>query len=204
MALVCYKNGALTRELVRDRVAGGSWDRFNRALDDTKPGNGGCVGFYVRVPEITPPTLKTGILRFDRRGRQVKAFDPAVDCRAVVEGQFLSMRLHCANLGIHPRSVLATGGASANAAIVQVMADVFGVPVYVGEQPNSASVGAAYRALHGWSCARAGRFVPFARVMAGAPEFRLAARPNGKAHRVYTGMLGPYGRLEKKMLAKLG
>jgi xylulokinase len=127
-----------------------------------------------------------------------------VDCRAVVEGQFLSMRLHCANLGIHPRSVLATGGASANAAIVQVMADVFGVPVYVGEQPNSASVGAAYRALHGWSCARAGRFVPFARVMAGAPEFRLAARPNGKAHRVYTGMLGPYGRLEKKMLAKLG
>jgi xylulokinase len=204
MALVCYKNGALTRELVRDQAAGGSWDAFNKALAATRPGNGGCVGFYVRVPEITPPTLKTGILRFDGRGRQVKAFDPAVDCRAVVEGQFLSMRLHCANLGIYPGSILATGGASANAAIVKVMSDVFGVPVYVGEQPNSASVGAAYRALHGWKCADKGRFVPFAKAMSGAPAFRLAARPDRKAHAVYTGMLGPFGRLEKKMLAKLG
>jgi xylulokinase len=204
MAMICYKNGALTRELVRDRAAGGSWEKFNEALDATTPGNVGCIGFYVRVPEITPPTLKTGILRFDRRGRQVKAFDPAVDCRAVVEGQFLSMRLHCANLGIVPRSILATGGASANAAIVQVIADVFGVPVYVGEQPNSASVGAAYRALHGWACAQKRRFIPFAKAMAGAPKFRLAARPDRKAHVVYTGMLPAYGRLEKKMLAKLG
>lgn len=204
MALVCYKNGALTRELVRDQAAGGSWEKFNAALAATKPGNGGNIGFYVRVPEITPPTLKTGILRFSPGGRAVNAFDPAVDCRAVVEGQFISMRMHCANLGIRPRSILATGGASANAAIVQVMADVFGVPVYVGEQPNSASVGAAYRALHGWECARKGRFVPFARAMAGAPKFRLAARPNGKAHAVYAAMLAQYGRLEKKMLAKLG
>jgi xylulokinase len=204
MALVCYKNGALTREFVRDSAAGGSWDAFSRALSATRPGNGGCIGFYVRVPEITPPTRKTGILRFDVRGRLVRAFDPAVDCRAVVEGQFLSMRLHCANLGIRPRSILATGGASANGAIVQVMADVFGVPVYVGEQPNSASVGAAYRALHGWACRRKGRFVSFAVAMAGAPKFRLAARPGRKSHAVYTGMLPAYARLEKKMLASLG
>lgn len=204
MALVCYKNGALTRELVRDQAAGGSWDGFGKALASTAPGNGGCIGFYVRVPEITPPTLKTGILRFDGRGRQAKSFDSAVDCRAVVEGQFLSMRLHCGNLGIVPRSILATGGASANKAIVQVIADVFGAPVYVGEQPNSSSVGAAYRALHGWTCARKGRFIPFARAMAGAPKFKLAARPNRKAHAVYTGMLPKYARLEKKMLAKLG
>lgn len=34
--------------------------------------------------------------------------------------------------------------------IGQVMSNVFGVPVKVAEQPDSASLGAAYRALHAW------------------------------------------------------
>ena len=49
----------------------------------------------------------------DAGGERVDAFPAGADARAVVEGQFLSMRLHCANLGIRPRSILATGGASA-------------------------------------------------------------------------------------------
>ena len=54
----------LTRERVRDRCAGGSWDRFADMLVETEPGNGGNLGFFIDEPEITPPILKTGTYRF--------------------------------------------------------------------------------------------------------------------------------------------
>ncbi len=203
MALVCYKNGSLTREHVRDEVAGGSWDAFNRMLAATTPGNSGRIGFFIRAPEITPPILKTGTVRFDRDGLPVDRFDGAADVRAVVESQFLSMRIHGANIGLKPSSILVTGGASANAAIVQMIADVFGVAVMTGEQPNSASVGAAYRALHGWKCREANQWVSFAEVMAGAPPFRTAARPDAQAHKIYTGMLPVFKNREVAAIARI-
>jgi xylulokinase len=200
MAMACIKNGSLTREQVRDDAVGGSWKAFEQALNATPPGNGGRIGFYLREPEITPPTLKTGIFRFDATANPVASFDPAGEVRAVVEGQFLAMRTHGARIGLIPRTILATGGASANAAIIRVISDVFGVPVFVGEQPNSASLGAAYRALHGWRCRKARRFVPFADVIAQAPPFRKAAEPDAAAHAVYTAMLPRYEALEKRVI----
>jgi len=46
MAMLCYKNGSLTRELVRDDVADGTWERFEALVADTAPGNGGRLGLY--------------------------------------------------------------------------------------------------------------------------------------------------------------
>lgn len=200
MALVCYKNGSLTREHIRDQATGGTWEGFEKALAETKPGNDGNIGFYIKEPEITPPILKTGTFRFGPDDAAVESFPPAVDARAVVEGQFLSMRLHGGNIGIKPTSILATGGASTNKAIVQIISDVFGVPVFTGEQANSASLGAAYRALHGWACDQAGKLVPFAEVLSGAPAFSKTAEPDAAAHEVYSGMLERYARLEAKVM----
>lgn len=200
MAMICYKNGSITREKVRDRFVGGcSWDAFNAAIKATPPGNRGAIGFYMLQPEITPPVMRTGVWLFDRSGMQVSSFGPGRDARALVEGQFLSMRLHGARMGLEPKSILATGGASANEAILRVMSDVFGSPVHVGEQPNSAALGAAYRALHGWLCSERGNFVPFAEVMAPAPPFRLAVEPDMGAHRIYNSMLVKYEELERKV-----
>jgi len=202
MAMLCIKNGSLTREYVRDMAASGSWDEFNRKLESTPPGNNGNIGFYIREPEITPPILKTGIYRFDGAGRSVEAFDPAAETRAVVEGQFLAMRLHARKIGISAEKILATGGASSNRSILKVMADVFGVPVYVAEQANSAALGAACRAFHGWLCAMKGSFVPFAAAMEGAPEFQMAFRPEPAAQRTYDAMLERYEELEKRIPKK--
>lgn len=44
--------------------------------------------------------------------------------------------------------ILATGGASANKAILQVMADVFNAPVYIQNSTEAALLGAAYRAKY--------------------------------------------------------
>ena len=200
MAMLCYKNGSLTREFMRDQSAGGSWKQYAQHLEATPVGNGGCIGFYIRDPEITPPILNTGIWRFDAGGAAVTQFDPAQDCRAVYEGQFLSMRLHGRNVGFKPRRILATGGASVDMSLIRVMCDVLGAPVFVAEKADSASLGAAYRALHGWRCAQAGTFVPYAGILRDATPFKQVATPDADAHAVYTTMLERYAELEMKVV----
>ena len=199
MALICYKNGSLTREAIRDAAAGGTWDSFSEAVARTPAGNDGRIGFYIKEPEITPPIMQTGTFRYEADNSSADVFPPDADARAVLESQFLSMRLHGGNVGIQPTSVLATGGASSNPSLIRVMADVLGVPVSTGEQPNSAALGAAYRARHGFECSERGAFVPFAEVISGSQDFKVVAEPDTKAHAVYTAMLGRYAELEARL-----
>ena len=218
MLMLCYKNGSLTRERVRDMHAGGSWEHFNAALERTSPGNNGTIGFFVDHPEITPPIQATGDRLFDGQGRRVdvpvapdglpaesrKLAAPMPGAkgemvslesvggsdavvRAVVESQFLSMKAHGAALGLHsPKRVLVTGGASANEAVTQVLADVLGAPVYAAGTADSAALGAAYRAVHSRACVREGNFVPLEQALRecaaaagrdGEPSVRLVAKP---------------------------
>ena len=205
MAMLCYKNGSLTRERVRDAVAGGSWDAFNALLAKTAPGNGGAVGFFIDAPEITPNIPVAGTRRFDGAGKRAAGFSPAQEVRAVVEGQFLSMRAHGAALGLNaPKRIIATGGGSANSAILQVLADVFGVPVYVAAQTDSASLGAAVRALHGARIAGAGgAFAPVESMRpAGSSTLSFAAKPQPAATAAYTALLPAYLKAEAAVVAE--
>uniref|UniRef100_A0AAR2IQK5 Xylulose kinase n=1 Tax=Pygocentrus nattereri TaxID=42514 RepID=A0AAR2IQK5_PYGNA len=150
MALICYKNGSLTRERIRNECAGGSWEGFSRALRSVPMGNNGNIGIYFDAMEITPPAV--GIHRFDQHNRRVDTFTQEVEIRALVEGQFLAKRVHAQKLGykiIPGTRVLATGGASSNKDILQVLSDIFNAPVYTIDVANSACLGCAYRAVHG-------------------------------------------------------
>merc|ERR1711957_293653 len=101
-------------------------------------------------PEIIPRFNNSAIFRFDEEGKQVSQYtDAATEIRALVESQFLSMRVHASKLGLKtPRRVIATGGASVNTALLQVISSVFNCPVYVHSAgPNTAALGAAYRAV---------------------------------------------------------
>ncbi|KAM9489374.1 xylulose kinase isoform 2-T3 [Clarias gariepinus] len=120
MALICYKNGSLTRERIRNECARGSWEDFSTALRSSPTGNNGNIGIYFDAVEITPSAV--GIYRFDQHDRNVSAFTPEVEIRALVEGQFLAKRVHAEKLGyriIQGTRVLATGGASCNKDILQ-------------------------------------------------------------------------------------
>ncbi|MDA0578689.1 MAG: FGGY-family carbohydrate kinase [Verrucomicrobia bacterium] len=200
MAMICRKNGSLTREQVRDAVAGGKWPAFVQLLAQTPPGNNGRMGIYVREPEITPPITRTGDFRFDAAGQPTERFTAAEDVRAVLENQFLTMRLHGENVGLKPTRLIATGGASVENAILRVVADVFGAPVYVAVQADSASLGAAYRALHGWQCYQRKAFVPFAGALLKATAFRKAVDPDAAAHAAYTDLLPRLDGLEKGLM----
>lgn len=210
MAMLCYKNGSLTRERVRNESAQGSWDVFNGYLKSQPAGNNGYVGFYIDQPEITPSIPKAGVRRFGPDGKRISGVFPgsasesaARECRAVVEGQFMSLRVHGESVGLtNPRKVIATGGASGNPAITQVLADVFGAPVYVAAQTDSASLGAAYRALHGQKVHESGKWVSFEQVLSVGKgnELKLAASPNMDAHAAITQALPAYKAAEKQVL----
>ena len=194
MALLCYKNGSLQRERIRDACAGGSWEEFESLLQSTKMGNEGNIGIYFDVTEITPLNSH-GRYRFNAKDEPVDSFDNATEVRALIEGQFLAKRLHAEqkNFQLSPQSrILATGGASESKAILQVIADVFNRSVYVLDVPNSASLGAAYRARH----VSKEPSVSFDESTRNAPEFKLVASPTDGAAAVYDAMLERYKKLE--------
>ncbi|XP_020087311.1 xylulose kinase [Ananas comosus] len=179
MVMLCYKNGSLTREDVRNRCAEKSWDVFCECLEKTPPLNGGKLGFFYKDHEILPP-LPAGFHRYilenfstrsldNIKEREVEEFDPPSEVRAIIEGQFLSMRGHAERFGMPtpPKRIIATGGASSNQSILKSMAMIFGCPVYTVQRPDSASLGAALRAAHGWLCNKEGRFVPISSMYEG-------------------------------------
>ncbi|XP_059488601.1 xylulose kinase-like [Neocloeon triangulifer] len=153
MALLCFANGSLTRERLRNKVAKGSWDEFNSLLDSMPRGNFGNFGIFLDVPEPLLPGVEPTEKRYNAAGVEVSHFSsPEIEIRALVEGQALSRRAaletqlgknFCSNL-----KIVATGGASRNKHLLQVYADVFNAPVYVQDGVNSAAQGGAFRAYH--------------------------------------------------------
>ncbi|XP_031481897.1 xylulose kinase 2 [Nymphaea colorata] len=209
MIMLCYKNGSLTREDVRDRCANHSWELFNKLLGQTSPLNDGKFGFYFKEHEILPPlpigTHRYAIDNFESNSleeckvHEVENFDAASEVRAIIEGQFLSMRAHAERFGMPtpPKRIIATGGASANQCILNSIASIFGSDVYTVQRPDSASLGAALRAAHGWICEKRRSFVPISflyndKLDKTSLSCKLSASAHDKKH------IAKYGLLMKK------
>ena len=160
MGMTVFKNGSLARERIRD-ACGLDWDGFSDALRRTPPGNGGAMMLPWFEPEITPSVLTPGV-------RTTGLSEPPgpAHVRAVIEAQMMSMALHSRWMGVTPSEIRATGGAASNREIMQVAADVFGVPVQRLQQANSAALGAALRAWHADALAD-GAPVAWSEVVAG-------------------------------------
>ena len=144
MSLICFKNGSLAREAIKEKY-GLSWDSFEKdALSQTPAGNNGAMMLPFYEPEITPAIDTEGPV-FSSKHHY--SSDEAV--RAVLESQFLNMRTHSDWLGVSPSRIFITGGASENDGIAQVIANIFGVPVDRLDVPGSATIGAGMRAALG-------------------------------------------------------
>lgn len=145
MSLICFRNGSLAREALRDSL-GLDWSAFDRnGLAATVPGNEGNLMLPFFGPEITPRRDFTGPVRkgsaeFEGGG------NPPAQVRAVLEGQFLNMRLHSLWIGEKAKLIRLTGGASQNDGIAQLVADIFQAPVERFAIANGAGLGAALRA----------------------------------------------------------
>ena len=142
MGTTVFKNGSLARERVRD-MFGMDWAQFSAALRSRPVGNGGAMMLPWFDPEITPDVHTPGVRR-----QHLDATDAAANVRAIVEAQMMAMANHSRWMGADPSVIQATGGASGNRDVLQVMADVFGARVVKPRAGNSAALGAAIRARH--------------------------------------------------------
>jgi xylulokinase len=143
MSLICFRNGSLAREALRDQL-GLDWSAFDLGgLSATPAGNHGKLMLPFFGPEITPRR------DFDGPVRNFSADDPSpVQVRALLEGQFLNMRLHSQWIGEKAALIRLTGGASQSNGIAQLIANVFQAPVERFAIANGAGLGAALRAAH--------------------------------------------------------
>jgi xylulokinase len=143
MALICFLNGSLAREAVRDQF-NLDWEGFAAGLRQTNPGNDGGLMLPYFHAEIVPHISTSGVIR-----QNLDPEKPAANVRAVIEAQALSSRIHAEWMGVNVQSISVTGGASANAEILQVFADVHDCEVQQFQTTNAAALGAALRAWHG-------------------------------------------------------
>lgn len=195
MTLICFKNGSLACERIRDRYRL-DWDEFNRLLEKTPPGNDGGILLPWFETEIVPRVNRPGIHRFN-----LDPDDAGANCRAIVEAQMLSMRLHSAWMQVTPRKILATGGGSVNRPVLQIMADVMNCPVSRIEVAKSAALGAALRAAHGWFV-HCGQKPDWKEIVAGFtnPIPNSEIKPDSKSVRVYDGLIEKYAKCELEAL----
>jgi xylulokinase len=142
MSLICFRNGSLAREALRDEL-GVDWSAFDVAgLALTAPGNEGNRMLPFFGPEITPRGDFDGPVRKGDAEFEAGANPPA-QIRALLEGQFLNMRLHSQWIGVKADRIRLTGGASQNNGIARLVADIFQAPVERLAIGNSAALGAA-------------------------------------------------------------
>ncbi|VEN36043.1 unnamed protein product [Callosobruchus maculatus] len=199
MALLCFKNGSLTRERIKNKCANGSWDIFDQLLNSTPRGNFGNMGLYYDIQEILP--FLQGDYRFTKTQATCKFTSLEVEVRALIEGQFIAKRAYAEEFGVQVgqgTKILATGGASQNKGILQVLADVFNSPVYVFKDANSAMVGAGYQAKHGLVKSS----MTYEDMISNLPQPELACEPYHDANEIYTPMVERYRSIVEDLIKK--
>lgn len=155
MFMLCYKNGGLAREQVRDRMNKqnssdpNGWETFNSTALSTQPVSCNTdtddmrLGLYFPRPEIVP-NLPAGQWRYTYKPetdslKEIPSDFISDDARNIVESQMLSLRLRSHNLikpekdpktgeqlPPQPRRVYLVGGGSANPAIAKICGEVLG------------------------------------------------------------------------------
>lgn len=173
MGMLCYCNGALAREQVRDAINAKynasdktSWEKFNELTEKYSKNKDNAtdsvkIGFYFPLSEIIPdaaPTLRR--LTWSSDGSSVtEELDnwdvPDEDALRILESQALSIRYRLSPMlttdGHRPRRIYYVGGASGNATICAAMSRVL-VPLegaYTLDLSDACATGAAYKAVYG-------------------------------------------------------
>ncbi len=198
MSLQCFSNGSLARERIA-RQFGLSWEAFASAiLERTRPGNDGNLLLPYFVPEISPRILSAEPRWFGSEAF-VAGRDAAAAARAVVEAQALSMRLHSRWIGETTDTILVTGGASKNAGILRVLADVFQAQILPLRISNSSALGGAIRAAQ----AIEGQSWQDLYAKFAAPDTRQRVEPDPQARAAYEPLAREHERrLEELVAAK--
>jgi xylulokinase len=190
MSLICFKNGSLAREKVKNE-AEVDWEIFDNELSkETPPGNNGNIILPYFVPEITPLVMNAGTVRKGSEDFVNGSASPSAKIRAVMESQALSMKLHSEWIGKSFSQIRVTGGASKSRTLCQILADVFQTTLEKISIPDSAGLGAAMRAANA-----AGNF-QFGELSAKFAKPMETVKANPANEEIYQKLLADYRKLE--------
>ncbi|EEB89125.1 hypothetical protein MPER_12818 [Moniliophthora perniciosa FA553] len=212
IAMLCYKNGALAREQVRDEYAEKDWGKYNSLVESTKPGTDGYLGIYFPLPEIIPPGVKGNFFfNTGTRGASAEVEESNVPREAhprmILESQFLSIKSRIAAI-LPPdapplQRLVITGGSSANQTIRQLAADLFNMKVYISATKEAAGMGGALLAKFAWwrqNVNEDGSFEEMSAESGSGPlNFKCVAEPK-MAPEVYEALVEPYRACEEKVV----
>ena len=195
MALICFLNGSLAREAVRD-LYDLDWSGFAGMLAGSQPGNDGGLMLPYFSAEIVPNVSLPGVVR----GEGLSADDAAANVRAVIEAQALATRLHSRWMGVPVHSLSVTGGASENPQILQIYADIHNCPVHRFQTTNSAALGAALRARHGHLRMTGQERADWKEIVAPftQPAAGSTITPDPAVRSIYDRLENAYAELEKR------
>lgn len=212
MLLLCFKNGSLVRERVREEISSKDWKSMSESIGKTSPGNDGFLGFFYDDHEILPQNIQ-GRFYFNSNDEQIDNLEPANKARAVLESQSLAKRLYLkkANVDlannvdrivitgriIFKESTLKSfslflGGASVNTDLAQIIADIFAKPVYAAVVPNSGALGGALRAVDVIN--------KKPNSTSSTVECVVVAQPRQEYTKLYDDLLVRYSKLEDKIV----
>ncbi|KAH9839768.1 D-xylulose kinase [Rhodofomes roseus] len=214
IAMLCYKNGALAREQVRDAYADAHWSQFNTLVEQTPAGNAGYMGFYFPLPEIIPPSVHGSFFFHANASVHPPSVRSVTDAemprtahpRAILESQFLSIRSRITAI-LPPdaaplQRLVLSGGSSANAVIRQLAADVFGMRVFVAGKEGAAE-GGAQLARYAWWRAQNGGEGTFEEMRAAdivGERMKCVAEPKEANVALYAELVDAYRVCEDRVV----
>ena len=111
------------------------------------------------------------------------------------------MRIHAQWMAVRPSAIYVTGGASVNTDILQIMADVQNCSVHQFEVTNSAALGAALRAAHGYLLAL-NSATTWPDIIAGFAEPISGSEITPKNPAVYNDLVKKYAECEQSVIGK--
>jgi xylulokinase len=199
---------------VREEVQSKDWKEMNESLKQTSPSNNGILGFFYDDHEILPQNIQ-GRYFFNAQHQRVDHLDASTKARAVLEGQCLAKRLYLqrANVDLvnHVERIVVTGrfvsisntidyfidtgGASVNADLLQILADILAKPVYTAFISNSGALGGALRAIDVIQAKP--------NTSSSTVECLVAAQPRLDYTSIYDQMLIDYIQCEKKIIEEI-
>lgn len=145
MGMICYCNGSLAREKIRDQLNGNEtsrdWTLFNEAVSDDGLPNEDEVGVYFPLGEIVPSVDATyKRAKFNPKSGEITEFvdsfdDKRHDAKNIVESQALSCRVRISPL---LSSTVSPTSAKNQDPTVKFDYDEFPLSEYYHKRPNKA------------------------------------------------------------------
>jgi len=232
MKLVCFQNGALSLEKTRDRyitkkeateifrqrhgrlprrkdkdddkeISAIRWEIFEKLVGECPPANNGAMMITQHTQEEAVRIPYERGKRFARNITDFRKSNRAQVLRAAAEGQIYFLKWIADQIGLDVREISLIGGSSKNAAIRQMIADIFDADVRILKEGREAvPMGSAIRGAKAYHDATHQKKLSWSKAVEGLTEYEEeVTKPKKRNVKKYGARLGEFGSMVEDAMA---